>query len=187
VNDKPVPAKVTWDIHGLTVDANNSSLDQILKEVASDTGAKLDGKVGDERVFGSYGPGPARDVITQLLDGTSYNVLLIGDQGVGTPRDIVLSTRPTGPAPAGNANAQNGGEEEGEYEAPPQPIPGIPAVHNGFGSPGMPPEQSQQMEERKAEIEQRQEQMREAQQEAQQEQQQQQQQQQQQPPQTPPQ
>lgn len=163
VNDKPIPAKVTWDAHGLTIDADNSSLDQIMNEVAADTGAKLEGKVGDERVFGSYGPGPARDVISQLLDGTAYNVLLIGDQGLGTPRDIVLSSRPTGPAPANNA--RNESEEEGEYEPPQQPVPGIPAMRNGFGPPGMPPEQNQQMEERKAEMEQRQEQLREQQQE----------------------
>jgi hypothetical protein len=175
VNDKPVPAKVTWDARGLIIDANNSSLDEILKEVATQTGAKVDGKVGDERVFGTYGPGPARDVITQLLDGTAYNVMMVGDLGEGTPRQIVLSNRPTGPAPANNA--QNNGEDETEYEQPQQPMPAIPAVHNAFGPPGMPPEQNQQlMEERRAEIEQRREQI---QQQMQQEQQQQQQQQQQ--------
>ncbi|MGP8252827.1 MAG: hypothetical protein ACLQHF_12390 [Terracidiphilus sp.] len=163
VNDKPAPAKVTWDIHGLTVEANNSSLDEILKDVATQTGARLEGKVGDDRVFGSYGPGSAHDVIAQLLDGTGYNVLMVGDQGEGTPREIVLSNRPTGPAPANNA--QNNSQEDVEYEQPQQPIPGIPTVHNAFGPPGMPPEQNQQMmEERRAEMEQRQEQMREQQQ-----------------------
>lgn len=176
-NDKPVPAKVTWDSQGLTVEANNSSLDEILKEVATQTGAKLEGKVGDERIFGSYGPGSARDVISQLLDGSAYNVMMVGNQGEGTPRQIVLSNRPTGPAPA--ANAQNNNEDEGEYEQPQQPMPGVPGVRTPFGAPGMPPEQNQQlMEQRREEMEQRQEQFRQ-----QQEQQQQQQQQQQQPPQ----
>jgi hypothetical protein len=161
VNDKPVPAKVTWDSHGLTVEATNSSLDEILKAVATQTGARLEGKVGDERVFGSYGPGAARDVIAQLLDGTAYNVLMVGDQGEGTPRQIVLSNRPTGPAPVNNA--RNNSEDESDYEQP-QPVPGIPTVHNAFG----PPEQNQQqMEERRAEMEQRQEQMREQQQQQQ--------------------
>ncbi len=171
VNDKPVPAKVTWDTHGLTVEANNSSLDEILKEVAVATGARLEGRVGDDRVFGSYGPGSARDVITQLLDGTAYNVLMAGDQGEGTPREIVLSNRPTGPAPVNSG--QNNSEEDVEYEQPQQPIPGIPPVRNAFGSPGMPPEQNQQMmEERRAEIQQRQEEMRQQQMEQQQQQQQ---------------
>jgi hypothetical protein len=171
-NDKPVAAKVTWDIHGLTVEANNSSLGEILKEVATQTGARLEGKTGDERVFGSYGPGPARDIIKQLLDGTTYNVLMVGDQGEGTPRQIVLSNRPAGPAPTGNA--QNNSEES-DNEPQPQQMPGVPIVHNAFTPPGMPPEQNQpSMEERRAEIEQRRQEMRQQQMEQQQEQQQQQ-------------
>jgi hypothetical protein len=159
VNDKPVPAKVTWDVHGLSVEANNSSLDEILKIVSTLTGAKVDGKVGEERIFGSYGPGTARDVVSQLLDGTPYNVMMVGDLGEGTPRQIVLSNRPAGPAPVNNA--QNNNEEETEYEPPPQQMPGSPIMRNAFPAPGMPPEQNQQMmEERRAEMEQRQEQMR---------------------------
>jgi len=172
VNNKPTPATITWDTNGLAVEANNSSLDEILKEVATRTGAKLEGRVSDERVFGSYGPGPARNVVMQLLDGTTYNVIMLGDQGEGTPREIVLSNRPTGAAPT---NAQNNGGDESEYEPPEQPIPGNPPVRGAFGPPGMPPEQNQQMmEQRRAEIEQRQEQFREQQEQLQQQQQQQQ-------------
>jgi len=171
VNDNPVPAKVTWDTHGLTVEANNSSLGEILKEVATQTGASLEGKVGDERVFGSYGPGPAGDVITQLLDGTAYNVLMVGDQGEGTPRQIVLSNRPTGPAHTGNA--QNNDEEEVDNEPPQQQMPEIPNIRNALGPRGMPPEQNQQtMEERRAEMEERRQELRQQQLEQQQEQQQ---------------
>src|ERR1700758_760018 len=60
LNDAPSPAAVKWDSHGLQVDAPNSSLRQILDEVASTTGAKVEGLGPDERVFGEYGPGPAR-------------------------------------------------------------------------------------------------------------------------------
>ena len=173
VNNKPTPATITWDTNGLVVEANNSSLDEILKEVATRTGAKLEGRVSDERVFGSYGPGPARNVVMQLLDGTPYNVMMLGDQGEGTPREIVLSNRPTGAAPV---NAPNNSEDETEYEQPQQPIPGIPPVRGTFGPQGMPPEQNQNLiEERRAEIEQRQEQMRQQQEQQQQQQQQQQQ------------
>ena len=157
VNDKPVPAKITWDSHGLTIDANNSSLDEIITDVAAATGAKLEGKTGDERIFGTYGPGPARDVITELLDGTAYNVLMAGDQGQGTPREIVISNRPTGPAPVNNG--QNNAQEDVEYEQP-QPMAPIPVMHGNFPQ-GMPPEQNQQMmEQRRQEMEQRQEEMR---------------------------
>lgn len=104
VNDAPVQAKVNWDSKGLSIDASNSSLHQILNQVATATGAKVEGFGSDERVFGDYGPGEARDVLSQLLHGTGYNVLLIGDQGQGTPREIVLSARNENSKPAPGLN-----------------------------------------------------------------------------------
>jgi len=97
-NKKPTDASVIWDSHGLFIQASNSSLDQILTEVALKTGAKLEGMGADERIFGSYGPGPARDVLNKLLEGSGYNILMVGDLGGGAPRRIVLSGRPTGTA-----------------------------------------------------------------------------------------
>jgi hypothetical protein len=96
VNDAPSKPSVTWDSGGLKIAANNASLHDIMNEVSADTGAKVEGMGVDERVFGEYGPGNTRDVISQLLHGSSYNVLMIGDQGAGTPRQIVLSTRRSG-------------------------------------------------------------------------------------------
>ncbi len=113
---------MVWDSHGLRIDADNSSLDQILKDVSTDTGAKVEGLSADQRVFGTYGPGPARQVLSDLLDGTGYNVLMFGDQGEGTPREIVLSAPPTGPAPP-NDNRSMAAEEEYEPEPPPEPMP----------------------------------------------------------------
>jgi hypothetical protein len=105
---------VVWDSHGLFIEASNSSLDQILNDVSLKTGAKVEGMGADERVFGAFGPGPARDVLTELLDGTGYNVLLVGDLGQGTPRRIVLSGRHTGtPQPSGqSAPSDNDAEQE---------------------------------------------------------------------------
>ncbi len=86
---------MVWDSHGLLIVASNSSLAQILKEVSKETGVKVEGMDADERVFGTYGPGPARDVLSRLLDGSAYNVLMIGDRGQGAPRRIVLSPSST--------------------------------------------------------------------------------------------
>ncbi len=94
-NDRPTEASVVWDSHGLLIVASNSSLAQILKQVSAETGVKVAGMGADERVFGTYGPGPARDVLSRLLDGSAYNVLMIGDQGQGAPRRIVLSPSST--------------------------------------------------------------------------------------------
>ena len=93
VNEAPKPAVVQWDSHGLRISAKNASLRQILTDVSSRTGATLEGLGADERVFGEYGPAPAKEVLAQLLHGSAYNVMLIGDQGQGTPRQIVLSVR----------------------------------------------------------------------------------------------
>jgi hypothetical protein len=148
INDKPVAATVVWDSHGLRIDADNSSLEQILNDVSTDTGAKVEGLDTDQRVFGTYGPGPARQVLSELLDGTGYNVLMYGDQGEGTPRAIVLSTPPTGPAPA-NANRNNlATEEDYEPEPPPEPPPAEPASYApqpATGQPGAPPRTPQQI------------------------------------------
>jgi hypothetical protein len=107
---------VVWDSHGLSIVAANSSLIQILKDISAATGAKVEGLGVDERIFGTYGPGQARDVISQLLDGSGYNVLMVGDQGEGTPRQIELSNRPNGPAPVAPTGRNSGNDEETEAE-----------------------------------------------------------------------
>jgi len=93
MNEPPAAASVRWDSLGLHVEASNASLRQILDDVSTATGAKVEGLQGDERVFGEYGPGPARDVLSQILHGSSYNVLMLGDEGQGTPREVILSAR----------------------------------------------------------------------------------------------
>ena len=139
-NDLPGAASVVYDSRGLLIVASNSSLTQILKDIATDTGAKVEGMGADERIFGTYGPGPARDVLRQLLDGSGYNVLMVGDRGAGTPRRIVLtippgstmqSTASKTPAPPKSDDAdsdQQAPEPEAEQEQP-QPPP------NGAGPP----------------------------------------------------
>jgi hypothetical protein len=133
---------VVWDSHGLFIQAFNSSLGQILNDISLKTGAKVEGMGADERIFGTYGPGPARDVLSELLEGTGYNILLVGDLGQGTPRRIVLSGRPVTAQASGNAspgatNNDTENEQEGvqpemnpPVQAPmPQPVEnGVPAV-----------------------------------------------------------
>ena len=141
-NEKPVPATVTWDSKGLHIDAANSSLAQILHDVATATGAKVEGFDSDQRVFGAFGPGPARDVLCQLLQGSGYNVLLIGDQGQGTPREILLSLRHAGTATAAGSPVPARDEDTDTDE---QPQPSQPPIRPGV-FPGRPltPQQMQQ-------------------------------------------
>lgn len=118
-NEAPKPAVVQWDSRGLSIQAENSSLKEILNEIAEKTGAKLDGVVLEggaaQRVFGEYGPGTAASVLAQLLNGSGYNVMLVGDQGQGTPREIVLS-KPSAASNEPPPPQQNSEEEEEEYE-----------------------------------------------------------------------
>jgi hypothetical protein len=166
VNDQPKPATVEWNSKGLRIDATNSSLQQILKEVATATGTQISGATKDQRIFGTYGPGPAREVISQLLQGSGYNVLMIGDQGQGTPRQVVLSGKPTGPAPQVAYNPNQGGDDDNsaDVEEPPQPQPQTqpeseppPPPSNGFGpgsQPRTPQQILQEMQQRQQQIEQ---------------------------------
>ncbi len=121
-NDLPGAASVVFDSRGLLVVASNSSLTQILKEVSLETGAKVEGMDADQRIFGTYGPGPARDVISQLLDGSGYNVLMIGDRGEGTPRRVVLTARSGGTAAKTTANnTPPPNNEDTDADQPPEP------------------------------------------------------------------
>jgi len=145
--DPAAQGSVVWDSQGLRIDAANSSLQQILKDVSTATGAKVDGLTTDERVFGAYGPGQTRDVLSQLLQGSGYNVIMIGDRGQGTPRQILLSPRPH--QPAGNQAAArptpaNSNDDENDVEdPPPTPEPVAPSRPNL--PPGAPPRSPQQI------------------------------------------
>jgi len=77
-----VPAaapRVAFQSGELTILADNSTLGDILKAVQSQTGAQVDFPgSATERVVGHFGPGPARDVLTSLLNGSHFNYLLLG-------------------------------------------------------------------------------------------------------------
>ena len=149
VNDPPAQATVVWDSHGLRIQAANSSLEQILNEVSAETGAKVQGFGKDERIFGNYGPGNTSDVLAQLLDGSGYNLLIIGGQAARTPLQVVLTAR-TGGAPETvvqdtqtDADDANVDEQPQEPQPPPPPV-SMPMQPHAF-SPGQPPRTPQQI------------------------------------------
>lgn len=137
--EDPTPASITWDSHGLRIEASNSSLQQILKDVATATGASIEGADDDQRVFGTFGPGPAREVLSLLLHGTGYNVLMVGDQGQGTPREVILSSRNsvTAQSAAHPNPAADSDDDDDEDNRPVQPV-----VTDRYGQ-GLGPESEQ--------------------------------------------
>jgi hypothetical protein len=162
INDQPAPATIAWDSSGLRIVAANSSLKQILRDVSTATGAKVEGVGADERVFGNYGPGSLRDVLSQLLQGSGYNLLMVGDQAHGAPLQIVLSARQSGNAPAVAGaqppQSQNDDDADSGVDDQVQPVPISPPLRPGFG-PGGPVRTPQQvMEEMQRQQEQQQQQ-----------------------------
>lgn len=144
--DQPAqPAKVELTSGKLTIQADNSSLTAILNQLSTSAGMTIDGLNKDERIFGTYGPGDPREILSTLLEGSGYNVMMLGRTNSGTPSQLTLSLRQSSPAGAeAQRNQQRPPEEEDEepaptqYEdaAPPnsqQPAPGTQANPQGNG------------------------------------------------------
>jgi hypothetical protein len=114
----------------LTIRANNSSLAAILRQVASRSGMKVEGLGGDERVFGNFGPGAPRDVLADLLDGTAYNLVLLGDLDNGAPRELILTPATRGggavQSPAAQINPDEVSNDQEPAEVPPPQQPEVP-------------------------------------------------------------
>jgi hypothetical protein len=128
-------------------------LSAILHQIAGSTGMKIDGLSKDERVFGSYGPGNARDVLLALLEGSGYNVVMVGTTPEGAPRQLSLTQRTANAAPAPGAVARNGNEEDSDdsdqdvQQSPPPevPIQQQPPGTQGSEAPQLPPRSPQEI------------------------------------------
>ncbi len=116
----------------LAITADNSSLNQILRDVARLNGMTITGGVTDEKVYGTYGPDAPASVLSELLDGTGTNIL-VKEDAQHVVHELVLTPRRGGPSPP-SPNAQ--GTSQGEdADAPAQPggrrgMPGNPQVQS---------------------------------------------------------
>jgi len=148
----PQRAQVTYADGTLSVAADNASLNQILRQIASDTGIKITGGVTEERVFGQYGPADPTQVLAALLDGTGSNMIFVHHDGAAAS-ELILTPRQGGPTPPNpHAAAYNDRSEPDEGpsqsmqprpSAPPQGNPVIPPVNPGT-APGASPTNSSQ-------------------------------------------
>jgi len=78
---KPAPRlQVDFSNGKLRIWSNHASLAEVLREVQRTTGATVAIPAGADQqpVIADLGPAPAREVLTSLLHGSSYNVVLIG-------------------------------------------------------------------------------------------------------------
>jgi hypothetical protein len=102
----------------LTIVAPNSTLGDILRGVRKHTAADIDiPPSASERVATRLGPGPAREVVAELLNGSHFNYVLLGSpENAGLLVRVVLVPKTADtPAPAPTANAAG---------SLPQPQPG---------------------------------------------------------------
>lgn len=118
-----VPPQVSYTSGKLTIVAHNSTLSDILRAVHTQTGAELEiPSNASERVVATLGPGPARDVLATLLNGTHFNYVMLGSPADPTSIERVVLTAKTGPETTTTASA-----------APAAPQPGMPP--NRFQQP----------------------------------------------------
>jgi hypothetical protein len=113
-------AQVVFVQGQLEITADNSSLNQILREVGSQTGMKITGGVTDERVFGKYGPGAPAEILANLLEGTGSNMLL-RNTAANVPTELILTPQGGGPTPPNpNARGFDDDSSDGDQPAPPE-------------------------------------------------------------------
>jgi hypothetical protein len=109
-----VAPQVSYQNGMLTIVAPNSTLGDILRGVRKNTAADIDiPSNASERVATRLGPGPAREVVAELLNGSHFNYVLLGspENASVLVRVVLVAKTPDAPAPA--IQAANG--------APPQP------------------------------------------------------------------
>jgi hypothetical protein len=108
-----VAPQVTYQNGKLTIIARNSTLGDILRAVHSKTGANVElAGSAPERVVGQFGPGPSRDVVASLLNGSHFNYVMLGSEANPDQLERLILTPKAGggesgtPAPSQPVEAQ---------------------------------------------------------------------------------
>ena len=73
-----MPPKVVCAGGQITISANNSTLSSVLAELHHCLGARIDipGDAGAKRIYDKIGPGPATQVLDELLSNNGYNYIV---------------------------------------------------------------------------------------------------------------
>jgi hypothetical protein len=135
-----VAPQVSYQSGQLTINAPNSTLGDILRAVRKQTGADIDVPEARERVVTHLGPGPARQVIAELLNGSRFNYVMLGSPTDSTVLTRIVLVAKT-PEPAGQNNApgqqQAAAGQPGMVAASPEP-----ADASADAEPETPPEEN---------------------------------------------
>jgi hypothetical protein len=138
------PAKVSFQNGLLSISAQNSSLAEILRDVRQLTGAAIEvppGAAANERVVTSLGPGAPRDVLAGLLNGSSFNYVMLGSSTDPTAvSSVILTAKSTATVETPQVAAaayQSDPEPLASHAFPPgaRPTPPNPVFNRVQGTP----------------------------------------------------
>jgi len=85
----------------LSIQANGATLSEVLFQIQKATGAEIPIPSGTEqdRVAAEFGPGPAGEVLSELLNGSGLNFVVVGSESdPKVLRSVLLSRKPEAPA-----------------------------------------------------------------------------------------
>ncbi len=153
-----VPPHVHYNQGQLTIVAENSTLADILRAVRAQTGAEVEVPPNaTERVVTHLGPGPARDVLAALLNGSHFNYVMLGSAAHPDSVDRLILTSKSGgvpepaPPPAVTPVAQDSDEGQMDDSGPPavdiaeQPVDNPAGDSSNEDNQGQPPDGQQQV------------------------------------------
>jgi len=117
-----VAPKVTYEDGQLSIVAHNCTLADVLRAVKKQLGADLDVPPNaTERVVADLGPGTPRQVITDLLNGTHFNYVIVGSATDPTAVESLALTPKTGATETASAAPPNRPSEPGRVFQPGMP------------------------------------------------------------------
>lgn len=100
------PPQVKYAQGQLTIVSENSTLADVLRAVRTQTGASVEIPANaNERVVAHLGPGPVRDVLTALLNGSHFNYVMVGSESHPDRVEKLILTSKSGGAVPGSAPA----------------------------------------------------------------------------------
>ncbi len=122
ISPPPRPAlEVNFRRGLLSISSNKASLSEVLFAIHEQTGAEIAIPAGaeQEQVVAEIGPGPAPEVLSQLLNGSKFNFMILSSSSDPHSLDrVILSSRPEGPMPPPPPQRAQARvvDEEGEVE-----------------------------------------------------------------------
>jgi hypothetical protein len=129
---KPPPVLVEFADGKLSVSTDHGMLGEVLRDIGQKTGASVSvpPQAEQDPVIAHLGPASPREVISALLSGVPYNIILMGSgRDLSQITSIVLTARGAGSGNAAPANFTPARAEEAPPEpdaAPPPPVEETP-------------------------------------------------------------